>query len=37
MDDVTVGAVVAVRGSIVDAHFSEPLPALYSELNTGDN
>ncbi len=30
------GAVVSVRGSVIDAHFAGQLPELYSQLQTGD-
>ncbi len=35
--ELLAGTVVAVRGSVVDARFSEPLPALGTELRTGRN
>ncbi len=31
------GTVVSVRGSVIDAHFPQDLPELYSELKAGDD
>lgn len=36
MDDVNLGTVVAVRGSVVDATFPIALPSLQNELHAGD-
>jgi F-type H+/Na+-transporting ATPase subunit beta len=35
-DGSNQGTVVAVRGSVVDARFTQGLPALQSELHAGD-
>ncbi len=36
MDDVNLGAVISVRGSVVDAYFPNTLPSLQNELHAGD-
>ncbi len=36
MDEQHLGAVLAVRGSVVDAYFPDALPSLQSELRAGD-
>jgi F-type H+-transporting ATPase subunit beta len=30
------GTVIAIRGSVIDARFMQPLPALYHVLRAGD-
>jgi len=35
--ETSIGTVVAVRGSVVDARFAHPLPSLGTELHTGHN
>jgi F-type H+-transporting ATPase subunit beta len=34
--NISMGTVVSVRGSVVDAHFSQHLPALYHRLHAGE-
>ncbi len=35
--DVNVGTVLSVRGSVIDGHFPEQLPAIHSELRAGSD
>lgn len=36
-EQANTGTVVSVRGSVIDAHFSEKLPPIYNVLRCGDN
>jgi F-type H+-transporting ATPase subunit beta len=36
-EQLNTGAVVSVRGSVVDAYFPSKIPAIYNILKTGDN
>ena len=36
-NELTIGKIISVRGSIVDVWFDRDLPSIYSVLNTGSD